>query len=130
MYNLAIIFLVAFALLVLSIIVCLHTLTKIINNHVARIKEGKYMKGIVEDKVSFPVSFFIFKKYYIIVNQHMYHLSVNEYKIVEVGKEYTFVLSNNKHEVLKVVKDLKLYQQKVSIKDVIKNTKIYQIIKR
>ncbi|HCX2884272.1 TPA: hypothetical protein OZI11_002491 [Staphylococcus aureus] len=88
------------------------------------------MKGIVEDKVSFPVSFFIFKKYYIIVNQHMYHLSVNEYKIVEVGKEYTFVLSNNKHEVLKVVKDLKLYQQKVSIKDVIKNTKIYQIIKR
>ncbi|HDK8090378.1 TPA: hypothetical protein PT687_002547 [Staphylococcus aureus] len=122
-------FIIACFILFLSIYICIYALTNIHNNYVRKIENKEYIKGQVDEKLIPPLSVFNYKKHYIVVDQQKYHVSKEDYESVEVGNNYLYILSDNKYEILKIVKDINLYKNKVTMKDVIKQTKIYQNLK-
>lgn len=126
----AIQFILALILLILAVYICLYAMKNIRNKYKEKIDEGEYIVARVEDKVSTPQTFLHLKKHYIIFNERMYHLSVNEYRNVDVGKEYMFILSDKKYEILKAIKNVKLYKNEVTVTDVLKSTKIYKQLKK
>lgn len=129
MYAVVITIIIACIMLLFSVYICIYAMRNMQNDYVRRIKDEKYITGRVDDKVTSPDTSFFFKKYCVIVNQRMYYLPADEYKRVDVGKNYIYVLSDEKNQILKVVKDLKLYEHEITMKDVIKDTKIYKHLK-